>query len=320
MPVHHPTGLTVEIVGIEASNNGRSCDQHAVCGSVLDDDVVVRLGKVQILNSNGHEETAIAAYLVSDGIDQCRVGYLQRHFVAHAKSFDGVLAQVTEVYSITSDSSIKRKKCRHNLGCCLAAVISLMSALASANVNRIVVQSEVLETEEEEQVIEVGESAAGNHDTDNSRDNDEDHSTFEAPSSLPAALMLTPAPTRSPAQCTRAKTSTKNVGLTTPPPPPPPATRNDDGYETPVSEKRTSSRKKTTTNVTKRKVDDNSDSQAPTSRPKSAMKKAKVVSKRKKKEELEIRYTTDGRKIYENFSDDSCDEDYHDKEQDDNDR
>jgi hypothetical protein len=161
-------------------------------------------------------------------------------------------------------------------------VISPMSVLASENVNRIVVQSEVLETEEEEQVIEVGESAAGNHDTDNSRDNDEDHSTFEAPSSLPAALVLTPA------QCTRAKTSTKNVGLIPPPPPPPPATRNDDGYETPVSEKRNSSRKKTTTNVTKRKVDDNSDSQAPTSRPKSAKKKAKVVSKRKKKEELEI--------------------------------
>jgi hypothetical protein len=139
MPVHHPTGLTVEIVGIKASNNGRSCDQHDMCGSVLDDDVIVRLRKVQILKSNGHEETAIAAYLVSDGINQCRVGFLQRHFVAHVKSFDGVLAQVTEVYSITSYSPIKRKNCCHNLGCCLAAVISPMLALASANVNRIVV-------------------------------------------------------------------------------------------------------------------------------------------------------------------------------------
>ena len=124
MSIHHPAGITVEIVGIEASGHGRSCDQHDVCGSVLDDDVVVRLRKVQIINSSGKEETAIAAYLVSDGIDQCRVGFLQRHFVAHARSFDGVLAQVTEVYSITSDSSIKRKKCRHNMGCCLAALIS----------------------------------------------------------------------------------------------------------------------------------------------------------------------------------------------------
>ena len=108
---HHPVGLTVEIVGIEASGNGRSCDQHDVCDSVLDEDIVVRLRKVQIINSSAKEETAIAAYLVSDGIDQCQVGFLQRHFVAHATSFDGVLAQVTEVYSITSDSLIKRKKC-----------------------------------------------------------------------------------------------------------------------------------------------------------------------------------------------------------------
>jgi len=124
MSIHHPAGIAVEVVGIEASGNRRSCYQHDVCGSVLGDDVVVRLRMVQIINSSGKEETAIAAYLVSDGIDQCRVGFLQRHFVAHARSFNGVLAQVTEVYSITSDSSIKRKKCCHNMGCCLAALIS----------------------------------------------------------------------------------------------------------------------------------------------------------------------------------------------------
>ena len=78
---------------------------------------------MQILNSLGREETAIAAYHVWDGIYQCRV-FLQRQFVAHAKTFDGVLAQVTEVYSVGSDSPIKRKKCRHNMGCCLAAHIS----------------------------------------------------------------------------------------------------------------------------------------------------------------------------------------------------
>jgi hypothetical protein len=122
--IHHPTGITVEIVGIEANSNGQSCYQHDVCGELVEEDVVLRLRKVQILNSLGREETAIAAYHVSDGIDQCRVGFLQRHFVAHAKTFDGVLAQVTEVYSVGSDSPIKRKKCRHNMGCCLAALIS----------------------------------------------------------------------------------------------------------------------------------------------------------------------------------------------------
>ena len=124
MSIYHPTGITVEIVGIEAVSNGRSCYQHDVCGTLVEEDVVLRLRKVQILNSLGREETAIAAYHVSDGIDQCRVGFLQRHFVAHASTFDGVLAQVTEMYSVGSDSPIKRKKWRHNMGCCLAALIS----------------------------------------------------------------------------------------------------------------------------------------------------------------------------------------------------
>ena len=124
MSIHHPTGITVEIVGIEANSNGRSCYQHDVCGTLVEEDVILRLRKVQILNCVGREETAIAAYHVSDGIDQCRIGFLQRHFVAHAKTFDGILAQVTEVYSAGSDSPIKRKKWRHNMGCCLAALIS----------------------------------------------------------------------------------------------------------------------------------------------------------------------------------------------------
>ena len=128
---HHPSGITVEIVGIESGTNGRSCYQHDVCGSVIEEDVVVRLRKMQIRNSIGKEETAIAAFHVTDGIDQCHVGFLPRHFVPHAPSFDGVLAQVTEVYSPTSESLSKRKKFRHNMGCCLATLITELPARAA---------------------------------------------------------------------------------------------------------------------------------------------------------------------------------------------
>jgi hypothetical protein len=106
--VHHPTGITVEIVGIEANSNGRSCFQHDVCGTLVEKGVVLRLQKVQILNSLGREETAIAAYQVSDGINQCCVGFLQRQFVTNAKTFDGILAQVTAVYSVGSMFHIRR--------------------------------------------------------------------------------------------------------------------------------------------------------------------------------------------------------------------
>jgi hypothetical protein len=42
---HHPTGITFEIVGIESGTNGRSCYQRDVCGSVIEEDAVVRLRK-----------------------------------------------------------------------------------------------------------------------------------------------------------------------------------------------------------------------------------------------------------------------------------
>ena len=64
----HPPGIVVEIVGTLMGDRGRSCEEHSVCGSVLEEDMVVRLWKVQIL-VDGFEETAIACYWVTDGIE-----------------------------------------------------------------------------------------------------------------------------------------------------------------------------------------------------------------------------------------------------------
>ena len=122
----HPTGITVEIVGTESNTQGRSCEEHNVCGSVMADDVVVRFRKVQIIVDK-REESAIAVYHVSDGIDRCRVGFLKRHLLKHWKQYDGMLAQVIEVYSKESESPTSRRKFHHNKGCCVAAVISSLS-------------------------------------------------------------------------------------------------------------------------------------------------------------------------------------------------
>ena len=40
-------------------DRGHSCEEHAVCGSVLEEDMVVRLWKVQVL-ADGQEEIVIA--------------------------------------------------------------------------------------------------------------------------------------------------------------------------------------------------------------------------------------------------------------------
>jgi hypothetical protein len=108
MMAHHPTGITVNIVGIEASNRGRSCEEHAICGSVLLEDAVVRIQKVQILNNDGEEESALTAYWILDGIDCCRVGFLQRQLVKHWEEYDGRIAQIVEFYK-DAESETKRK-------------------------------------------------------------------------------------------------------------------------------------------------------------------------------------------------------------------
>jgi hypothetical protein len=122
----HPTGITVDIVGTESNTQGRSCEEHDICGSVLAVDVVVRFRKVQVI-VDGKEESAISANLVSDGIDQCRVGFLPRHLLKHCKQYDGVLAQVIEVYSKDSASPTRRRKFHRNKGCCVASIISSLS-------------------------------------------------------------------------------------------------------------------------------------------------------------------------------------------------
>ena len=108
MASFHPSGVTLEIVGLESNTQGRSCEMHATCGCLVKEDVVLRLRKVQVV-VEGMEESAIAAYHVSDGVDTCRVGFLKRHLVKHSKQYEGALVQVTEVYSGLSESPTKRR-------------------------------------------------------------------------------------------------------------------------------------------------------------------------------------------------------------------
>ncbi len=125
----HPSGVVVEIVRTEMGDQGCSCEEHPNnCGEVLANNVVVRLRKVQIV-VDGRKETAIAAYWVSDSIDHCHVGFLPCHMVKHAVRYNGVLAQVTHVFSnnpMCSDT-VERRMFHKNKGCCLAAIIAWRS-------------------------------------------------------------------------------------------------------------------------------------------------------------------------------------------------
>ena len=104
----HPSGVTVEIVGIAMKDRGRSCEEHDVCGSVLTEDSVVRFRKTQVIIDE-REQTAIAVYWVSDGIDRCRVGFLPKNLVKHWEQYEGCLAQVTDIFQTITKAHIKGK-------------------------------------------------------------------------------------------------------------------------------------------------------------------------------------------------------------------
>ena len=120
---HHPWGQTVEIFGIELPTNGCCCEEHTICGAVLTEDCVARFRKVQVI-VNEKEESAIAAFWVSDGVDRCHVSFLLQHHVKHWKKLEGVLAQITEVYTGDSDSPTKHQKHYRNSGVAIGAIIS----------------------------------------------------------------------------------------------------------------------------------------------------------------------------------------------------
>jgi len=98
-PPMHPSGVVLDIVGTNRGDRGRSCEEHLdACGTaVLIDDAVVRIRKEQILvedfkagKGKMKEETALTVNWVSDGIDRCRVGFLTRAYIPHAKLWDGL--------------------------------------------------------------------------------------------------------------------------------------------------------------------------------------------------------------------------------------
>jgi hypothetical protein len=123
---HHPSPIVIHIVGTEVADDARSCEEHVCCGAeVLDEDVVVRLRKVQVV-VDGREETAVAAVWVTDGVDCCRVGYLQRHIVANAARFDGALAQITKVLSKDDGDTAERRLFHKNKGCSYDTIITTL--------------------------------------------------------------------------------------------------------------------------------------------------------------------------------------------------
>ena len=124
MSHRHPSGIIFDVVGIKEPSRGRSCEVHDTCGDIVAVYDLVRSRAVQLLGDQGKEETSIAAYWVTDGIDRCRVGFLPRDCVKHKSDFDGKLAQVTKLLSkLTQDAD--GKKSHRNRGVAFTVIIEV---------------------------------------------------------------------------------------------------------------------------------------------------------------------------------------------------
>ena len=84
---------------------------------------LVQLRKHQVF-INGHEQSAVGVYWVSDGVDRCLVGFLPCHQVKNLNKLEGALCQVMEVYSGNSESPTKCHKHKKNSGCAIVVIVS----------------------------------------------------------------------------------------------------------------------------------------------------------------------------------------------------
>ena len=69
--------ISVTLVGLSNAENGRSCEDHIVCGHVVEISTALRF-MVTIIRRNNHHnlEYAIGAYHVVEGRTTCLVGFL----------------------------------------------------------------------------------------------------------------------------------------------------------------------------------------------------------------------------------------------------
>ena len=66
----HPTGETVDIVGINCGDNGCSCEEFPVCGDALKHDSLVHI-RSELMMIEGVEQAVMSIFWVMDGVDHC---------------------------------------------------------------------------------------------------------------------------------------------------------------------------------------------------------------------------------------------------------
>jgi hypothetical protein len=82
--VKHPRGQSVDLLGINRADRGQHCEEHAICGHSLEENLLVRIRReVFATKDKGKmvEQAALSVYSVDMGVDRCRVSLLPHAYV-----------------------------------------------------------------------------------------------------------------------------------------------------------------------------------------------------------------------------------------------
>ena len=56
----------------------------------------------------------MVVHWVTGGVDRCQVGFVPQHFIKYMDIYNGVLAQVIDVYSTADNSNYRKQKVYKN--------------------------------------------------------------------------------------------------------------------------------------------------------------------------------------------------------------
>lgn len=113
----------VEILGIKESNNGRQCQRHLICGETVSVGSLLLLKPVVVLNQQSQAEYAISAVLMTNGIEDCTVGFLGKEFHFFRNQYEHKLVEIIEVLNHSSNTE-HRRRCHVNRGIAVGILIS----------------------------------------------------------------------------------------------------------------------------------------------------------------------------------------------------
>ena len=132
---HNLIGSHVNVLGTGESQRNHTCKYHkdVPYGSQLRVGSFVCFHKTRFAWHDRKDKDVLEVFVVKQGIQRCKVGYLPKHLVARANRSNGLCTRVVKIYSrdpVTCDNVAKRQKFHRNVGCCLEMILGMRDMVA----------------------------------------------------------------------------------------------------------------------------------------------------------------------------------------------